>query len=660
MLEEYIAQSEANAQLVSAEYYEALMGNEEDNLARLEQQKADMVAELEAAMASGTIAFGSEAYYEMVAAIDEVTLAIAESQTAMLEYEQILQQLSWEAFDLLQEKISAVTDEADFLIELLSNDKLHGDNGQLTDEGMATMGLHGQKYNTYMYQADLVAEEIERLKAQLEEDPFDTELQERYQEMIALQQEYILAAEEEKQAIVDLVKEGIELELDALQERIDKYNESIDAAKDLYEYNKRIKEQAAEIASLEKQMAAYAGDDSEETQAKIQELKVSLEEAKTELQETEYDKYISDQQQLLDELYLEYEEILNMRLDNIDALISDMIEEINADAGAISDTISGAAESVGYTLSEAMTATWDTSTTDINNVLTTYGDRFVDAQTTTNNALGVINTNLQNVINQLNSIAHTKVESASMSSIDNEGIGQKGTGTLPPPPNPTPPDLVPAPTSIGVGSKINAGNAKIYDYAGDKSGERQFYRNDPVYNVLRTDGNWLQVRWHKLFKGVTGWFKKGDVKPYGASGAKSYKNGIRRIDADDVAWTQEGGQQEYIVRPSDGAILTPVAKSDSVLNAQASGNIWNMANSPAEFIRNNLNLGVNSVPNNSNIQSNYTQHLENVVFSFPNVQNYDEMLRSMRDDKNFERLISSMTVDRLAGKSSLAKGKSIR
>jgi hypothetical protein len=32
----------------------------------------------------------------------------------------------------------------------------------------------------------------------------------------------------------------------------------------------------------------------------------------------------------------------------------------------------------------------------------------------------------------------------------------------------------------------------------------------------------------------------------------------------------------------------------------------------------------------------------------------------MQKDKNFERLILSMSVDRLAGKSSLAKGKAIR
>lgn len=648
MLEEYISQTEAQGHLVSANYYEALASNEESNLAKLKQEKADMLSELQSAMESGTIDKYSESWYEMVASIDEVTLAITESETALLEYEQTLQQLSWETFDLLQERISAVSEEAEFLIELMSNNKLYDDNGQLTNEGSATMGLHGQNYNTYMYQADLVAQEIERLKAELAEDPYDTELEERYREMIALQQEYILAAEDEKNAIRDMVEEGIQLELEALQEKIDKYNEALESQKELYDYQNKVLEQTEEIASLEKQMAAYQGDDSEEAQAKIQELKVSLEEAEKNLEETEYEKLISDSQQMLDTLYLEYEEILNMRLDNIDALLADMITEINSDSSIISSTISSSADAVGYTLSESMKTIWNENATSTSAVITTYGEKFMTAATTTNDVLKTINVNLQNMITQLNKIAGTNVQSANTSSSANssqanaEKTDKKDESKQ---------NTTPESNTIKVGGKINAGNAKIYDYVGDNSGERQYYRNDPIYKVLEERNGYLKVRWHKLSSGITGWFKKGDVKAY-ATGKKNFLN-------DEIAWTQENGQ-EFIVRPSDGAILTPIARKDSVLNAEASSNIWNMANSPAEFIKDNLNLGVANVPNNSNVQSNYTQHLDKVVFNLPNVKNYEQLLSEMQKDKNFERLILSMSIDRIAGKSSLAKGKSIR
>jgi hypothetical protein len=73
-----------------------------------------------------------------------------------------------------------------------------------------------------------------------------------------------------------------------------------------------------------------------------------------------------------------------------------------------------------------------------------------------------------------------------------------------------------------------------------------------------------------------------------------------------------------------------------------------------------LNLGSANIPNNSNVQNNYTQNIGNVVFDMENVKNYDEMLSMMQKDKNFERLLLSMTIDRVVGKSSLAKGKSVR
>ena len=65
---------------------------------------------------------------------------------------------------------------------------------------------------------------------------------------------------------------------------------------------------------------------------------------------------LSDQSAMLDNLYLEYETILNTRLDNLDALVSDVIAQINMDATSISTTLSEKADSVGYTLSSSMTS----------------------------------------------------------------------------------------------------------------------------------------------------------------------------------------------------------------------------------------------------------------------------------------------------------------
>lgn len=232
MLDEYISQAEAKGHIVSKNYYQALIENEKNSIAELQKKQSDLIAKRDEAVTSGAIVKGSQAWYDMCSEIDDVTQAIEEGTTALIEYDNAMRDIDWEVFDLIQERISDVTDEANFLIDLMSYDKLFDDNGKLTDKGLATMGLHGQKYNTYMYQADDYRNEIAKLDGQIAKDPYDQELINRRRELVGLQREMILAAEDEKNAMKSLVEDGIELELDALQEKINLYQESLDSQKD--------------------------------------------------------------------------------------------------------------------------------------------------------------------------------------------------------------------------------------------------------------------------------------------------------------------------------------------------------------------------------------------------------------------------------------------
>ena len=57
------------------------------------------------------------------------------------------------------------------------------------------------------------------------------------------------------------------------------------------------------MAALQKQRQALGGDNSEETQSKIQQLDQQIKDAKSNLEDTEYQQYLSDQEQLLDTFY---------------------------------------------------------------------------------------------------------------------------------------------------------------------------------------------------------------------------------------------------------------------------------------------------------------------------------------------------------------------
>lgn len=357
---------------------------------------------------------------------------------------------------------------------------------------------------------------------------------------------------------------------------------------------------------------------------------------------------LNEVERILDQLRLDYETILNMRLDNIDALIMDMITEINANAGSISETISSEAANVGYTLSDEMQNIWNGA----NNVLAYYGDSFLNNGTTVAKTLEGINTNIMNMIAKLDAIAQQKIETSQKTEASKVPVTKPATPSGGNNNNNNNTQQQQPEKQITVGGKINAGSATIYATSQGTGGGRQYYANDPIYTVLKEQNGYLLVRYHKLSSGYTGWFRKSDVK--------AYATGKRLIDNDELAWTQENGA-EMIVRPSDGAILTPLAKNDSVLNAAATQNIWDMANDPSAFVRDNLGIGGSSVsPAATAGNINYNQNLENVVFSLPNVKNYEELLASMQKDRNFERLINSMTLDKIAGKNGMTKSKALR
>ena len=680
MLDEYINQAEAQGHIVSKEYYDALKTNKQSEINKLIEEQSALIIERNKAEANG-IDKNSQDWYNMCAEIDGVTQAIEEGTTALIEYDNAMRDIDWQVFDLIQERISDVTAEADFLIDLMSNDKLFDDNGKLTDKGTATIGLHGQNYNTYMYQSDEYGKEIADIDKQLAKG-YNGVLYERRQELIEAQQESILAAEDEKNAVRDLVEEGINLELDALQERIDLHNEELDSMKDLYDYQKNVEEQTKNIASLQKQLHAYEGFDDEETRATVQKLKVELESAQQDLQETEYDKYIADQSALLDELFLEYETTLNTRLDDVDGLMSQVVDGINtafgaeggtitsalgaegaiasalaANAASIGGTLKTEAEAVGTKLSTAMDDIWKVDGSG-KAVLDLYGKDFQNKHTITNDALNSIKADVATMVGHISEDAQEKVEQPKTqpsSKADptggSSGGGSKGNGSSSGGNKSTGGD-----GKVKIGDKVKFLSGKYYydsqgvNPAGSKNHGKYVY----ITNV--NNKKWATHPIHistgkKLGSGDLGWLKKNQISGY-ATGKKNFLD-------NEIAWTQENGK-EFIVRPSDGAILTPIAKGDSILTSAASNNIWDMANSPADFIKDNLNLGSANVPNNSNVNNHTVQNFENIVFSMPNVRNYNEMLEQMQKDPKFDKLVKAISIDQIAGKSSLAKNKSIR
>lgn len=77
--------------------------------------------------------------------------------------------------------------------------------------------------------------------------------------------------------------------------------------------------------------------------------------------------------------------------------------------------------------------------------------------------------------------------------------------------------------SVSIGSRVRV-NSKTPIYSNSYGGgaSRQYYANDPIYNILDENNGYYLVRHHKLSSGYTGWFKKSDVKAYKKGGLADF------------------------------------------------------------------------------------------------------------------------------------------
>lgn len=685
--------AEEKGRLGAAKYYEDLRALENENIKTLTEEREKLQTAFYNALSSGEIEVGSAAYYDMQKAINKVTESLQDAQLEVVKLNNEIRQVKWDNFDYLEERISRVTSEADFLIKLLANDKQFEDNGQLTDAGMSAMGLHGVNYNVYMKQADDYAKQIKAINKDIANDPANTDLIKRREELIDLQQKSILAAEDEKVAIKNLVKEGIDTEIKSLNELISKYKEGLDSQKDLYDYQKRVEEQTKNIATLQKQLGAYSGDISEETKAQVQRIKVELENAREDLEETETDRLISEQKKMLDDLANEYETVLNTRLDDLDALVRDMISQVNTSAGDISKTLTTATSEVGYTMTTEMQTIWTqaaeqlkTNADAYKGVIAQYGADFQTRWTTTNSVLSGISATVGAMQaaaaaeaqaaaakRQAEADAKKNAENqakakAAASKTNTKPVAKKATTTTTKKKTATTTKKKTATTTkkktktttkkkssgtqgdgkIQVGDKVKYKSGKYYNdsYGGSPTGSS--HKGGQVYvTKINTKGSkpYHISTGKKLGSGDLGWLTKSQISGYAL--------GLKKARKDEAAWVNEKGL-ETILSPSNRAIITHISKGDSVLDAEATKNLFKMANNPDDYINGGAwhgTVGESLGGTTVNMGDN------EISISLPNVKNYDEFKAAMQKDKELEKFWCAITVDPILGKNKSRKNR---
>lgn len=637
----------------------AMIDQENKNLQKLEAERDALVNALNSAVSSGSIDAESEDWYSMQSAIDEVSSSILDAKKALIEYDNTIRQINWDAFDRTRDDVENLINETDFLTELLKDVGITDDNGNMTKEGQAAQALLAQKYQLYLNQAKAYKDEVAKIDADLVNDPYDKELLDRKQDLIDKEQEAIKSAMSEKDAIKDLTNDAYSDFIDKLGDAIDKYKELMSTMKDAYDYEKSIREKTEALNALEKQYSAYQGDNSEEGKKNIQQLKDKINSAKDDLKDTEYEKLISDTEKILDTLKSDTQEWLDQRLDQLDNLIQDIIDQSNNNASDIAETITSTAENYGYKLSESMASIWSTNTGNITKVLDNFSTNFIDSNSKIKDVCDNINSAVQGLLANSNAeaqrvadeIAKQQAEQNASSdggysggsdyssddwsgnwdtgSDDNGSSGSDGVDWI------YSKDYFDK-NSLNIDTSI-VDRLKLHDY------DSSFAARSQYYDQMGGEGQYYATYDQNVW--MLDWMKSHGYR----KGTKSATSGVHIYDEDDP------GSEVLVTKYG---VLRQFDSGDTVFNKDQVEKLWNLSKgitTPNMYMD---NLGA-KLPDISNMSSNLSNKVDvqfgDVTLSLPNVRNYEDFMKEAQKDPKFEKMIQNMTLGQTLGRNSLNK-----
>ena len=554
--------------------YKSLISAENGEYKKLIKEREELRRNLEKSVVNGSIKKGSDEWYDMVAKINDVTNAIDESIQSIKQYQNALRQLKWDTFDKSMETVKRVNSEADYYIDLLSHKEMTDkDTGNFTEYGIAAIGLHKTNYDSYIAQAEAYQSEYDKIMKQIEKGELsasDENVIQRLRDLQDAHREAKKSAEDELESINDLVKHGYEAQTDALSKLIEKYKKLKDSELDAYKYQKEIAEKTKQIASLQKQLTAYTGNNSEESRATIQKLKVELENAKSDLKDTQYEKFISDTEDMLDDLMSDYQEFIDEKINDTNTILDSIKELLGGNDGIIA------------TLKSLDSSLTNTTKDQIDSSTTNGGDGGQGAKDYVNNTV----TNDRNTINSSPKTGLLRPTAVGTITLDNSLESKKK--------NTTSIDDKLKKEKKAVKDAINSGKSRSKKLTDKENQEHADLWKYIVKNYGRTPTN----KMYKKLGGILG-VKTDDTVTSKQKTAilnrmkfNGYKKGSEHIDKSQLAWTQED-KREMIYRASDGAVLTKLNPGDKVFTNEMTENLWEMAQMNPSL----LTSGINYMPN---------------------------------------------------------------
>lgn len=220
--------AEAKGQLIGEAYY-TRQANAVKSDMKLKQEEAGKLSKK-----LSTIKFGSNEWYEAQEALNGVYESIQQDEQELAEFQKSINELKFDRFDELLNKLGDITDETDFLVDMLDSDNLFDSNtGMITQDGITAIGLTAQNYDAYLAEAQKYKDAIADLNEMYNSGKIGlTDYNSKLREYQQGQRDSIKSANEAKKSLVAYVKQGLDAQNNALSDAIDKKKKLLETEKD--------------------------------------------------------------------------------------------------------------------------------------------------------------------------------------------------------------------------------------------------------------------------------------------------------------------------------------------------------------------------------------------------------------------------------------------
>lgn len=256
----------------------------------LVNSEAQLNAQLNALVADGTIGMYTDTWNKWQEEINGVKKSIIEADEALNDLKKSIIEVRFNSFTKAIDNLDFKSDMSSAIQDLLLEEGIYDDDVKITSTGYTKLGLLGTDLVNAKQKVTDYNEAIRALKENYKQGNISqADFNEQLQEYQKDQMDAVSATKTARDAIIDLIKDGIEKETDAMDELISKRKDDLDKQKEYYDFQKKMNDQSKDMNKVRAQLAALEGDDSLEATAKRRKLESQLKDLQEQYDEDQKD-----------------------------------------------------------------------------------------------------------------------------------------------------------------------------------------------------------------------------------------------------------------------------------------------------------------------------------------------------------------------------------